>query len=586
MNIFHHFHQLLVSAIDTLVAEGELSLPDGLPRGITVEPPRDSSHGDLSTNAAMVLAKPCKMKPRDIADLLQEKIEQWEHVTAVEVAGPGFINLRLSPTFWQQQIATILQEGGSYGNSTIGEGTRVNVEYVSANPTGPMHIGHARGAVVGDVLATLLLKAGYNVTKEYYINDAGSQVEVLARSVHLRYREALGEDIGDMPAGMYPGDYLVPVGEALAAQYGDKYVRSDEQAWLSLFQRYTVDAMMVMIRDDLAALGVAHDIFTSEAAIVEAGKVEQAVTQLEKAGLIYTGVLEPPKGKPPPDDWEERPQTLFKSAQFGDDVDRPLKKSDGSYTYFTPDIAYHYDKFQRGHDVLIDIWGVDHGGYVKRVKAAVAAITDGKAECHMLLCQLVKLIKNGEPFKMSKRAGTFVTLRDMLDEVGRDVLRFMMLTRKNDAPLDFDIDKALEQSKDNPVFYVHYAHARCCSVLRHASKEMVEAYAQAQTPDSTLLSKLERPGELALIQKMTQWPRVVESAASSFEPHRIAFYAQEVAAEFHSLWNQGNDNETLRFLIEDNTTLTAARLALVMATKQLLASALDVMGVEPMQEMQ
>lgn len=587
MNLFRHFQHRIRDAILSLAEQGTLALPDqpeDLLSAITAEPPRDADHGDIATNAAMVLAKPCRMKPRDIAELLKPVIEAFDDVIMVEIAGPGFINLRLAPSIWQQQVATILTEGINYGDSQRGEGRKVNVEYVSANPTGPMHIGHARGAVVGDALARLLSKAGYAVTKEYYVNDAGAQVEVLARSAHMRYREALGEDIGEIPEGLYPGDYLKPVGAALVQHHGDKYKDAPESEWLALFKQEAMEAMMALIQSDLMQLGVSHDVFTSEQSLVNKGKVEEALSALEDKGLIYTGVLEPPKGKTP-DDWEPRPQTLFKSSAFGDDVDRALKKSDGSYTYLTPDIAYHYDKFQRGHAIMIDVLGADHGGYVKRIKASVSAMSDKQAELHVLLCQLVRLLKNNEPFKMSKRAGNFVLLSDVVELVGKDVLRFIMLTRKSDAQLDFDVDKVREQSKDNPVFYVQYAHARCKSVLRHAKADMPESYAQSAKPDMTLLALLEHPTEQHAIRKLANWPRIVETAAETYEPHRIAFCVQEMAAEFHMLWNKGNDDETMRFLLPDQPDRTAARLALVRAVATVIASGLNVMGVEPLEEM-
>lgn len=586
MNLYTYYRQHVLDALKALRMEGLVQLADDVPlHAIQAEPPRDPEHGCIATNVAMVLAKAAGQKPRDLAQLVADKMLLVDGVREVEIAGPGFINMRLHDHVWQQHLLDMIAAGEGYGQSDVGKGTHINIEYVSANPTGPMHIGHARGAVVGDALAGLLQKAGYAVTKEYYTNDAGGQVEVLARSVHLRYREALGEAIGEIPPGYYPGDYLVPAGQALAKEFGDQYKNADDKEWLPVFQERAIAAMMEMIRGDLKALGVEHDVFSSEKAIVAGGKVEEALKFLEDKGLIYTGVLEPPKGKLP-DDWEARPQTLFKSSEFGDDVDRALKKSDGSYTYFTPDIAYHYDKYTRGANVLIDVLGADHGGYVKRIKAAVAAMSDGKAGCEVLLCQLVKLMKNGEEFKMSKRAGTFVTLRDVVELVGKDVLRFIMLTRKNDASLSFDVEEVQQQSKDNPVFYVQYAHARCCSVQRHAQAEFSDALKLAQKPTAELLAVLSHPAELALIRQLATFPRMVESAALAYEPHRIAFFLQEIAASFHGLWNLGNSEAELRFLQADNPDATAAHLVLVQAVQAVIAAGLGVIGVTPMQEMQ
>ncbi len=473
MNIFKQIEQSIHAIVERLKAEGKL--PETVSAAkVEATPSREASHGDIATNAAMVLAAQAGKKPREIADLLVDYLTKIEGVARADIAGPGFINLTLAPSVWQQSIATILEHGRGYGNSNIGQGRRANVEYVSANPTGPMHVGHGRGAVYGDALATLLLKAGYNVTKEYYINDAGAQVDKVAESVYLRYREACGEAIGEIPEGLYPGDYLIPIGEALRRLHDRRLLTMDRAQWLPIVRDYALEAIMVMIKDDLAALGIHHDVFTSERALTQAGKVDEAIRVLDEKGLVYTGVLEPPKGKTP-EDWEPRPQTLFKSSEFGDDCDRPVKKSDGSWTYFAPDIAYHFDKCKRGFDLLIDVFGADHGGYVKRIKAVVQALSGGKVEMEVKLCQLVKFLRGGEPMKMSKRAGTFVTVREVVDEVGRDVFRFIMLTRKNDVPLDFDFQKVMEQSKDNPVFYVQYAHARCRSIARRAAEEMPEA---------------------------------------------------------------------------------------------------------------
>ena len=583
MNLFTHFRERIAGLIDELVQAGEL--PDGLDLSrITVEPPREAAHGDVTTNAAMLLAKPAKKNPRDIAALLAAKVEGLDGVTGVEIAGPGFINMRLGDDFWQARLRDILDAGAAYGDSAAGQGQKVNVEYVSANPTGPMHVGHARGAVFGDALAALLDKAGYAVTREYYINDAGAQVDVLARSLHLRYREALGEDIGTIPEGLYPGDYLIPAGQALVERDGEKWQDADEADWLPVVRDFAIDAMMDMIRDDLHALGVDHGVFTSERELVKGGKVDEALAFLKGQGLIYEGVLEPPKGKLP-DDWEEREQTLFKATDFGDDVDRPVAKSDGSWTYFATDMAYHLDKYRRGFADMIDVWGADHGGYVKRMQAAIKALTGGEGTLDVKLCQMVSLSENGEPVKMSKRAGTFVTLRDVVDKVGKDVVRFIMLTRKNDAGLEFDFAKVTEQSKDNPVFYVQYAHARVNSVMRMAADELGADAVGANAVHGANLSRLSDANELSLIKLLTQWPRIVESAATAHEPHRIAFYLGDVAAEFHGLWNKGKDDKSLRFVIADDAELTLARLAMIRAVANVIASGLQVFGVTPVEEM-
>ncbi|MBI5162787.1 MAG: arginine--tRNA ligase [Magnetospirillum sp.] len=583
MNLFKHFRDEIDAVVAGLIAAGRL--PVGIDTSkVTAEPPREAEHGDVSTNAAMVLSKPAGIKPRELAELLAAQLKANPAVTAVEIAGPGFINLRLAESFWAARLADVLRAGIAYGDSTAGGGRPVNIEYVSANPTGPMHIGHARGAVVGDALAALLEKAGFAVTREYYINDAGAQVDVLARSVHLRYREALGEAIGEIPEGLYPGDYLKPAGTALAQAHGEAFRAAAEAAWLPVFRPFAIAAMMDMIREDLAALGVRHAVFTSERALVEAGKVDDALAFLDSHGLIYQGVLEPPKGKLP-EDWEPRPQTLFRATQFGDDVDRPLKKSDGSWTYFATDIAYHLDKFRRGALDMIDVWGADHGGYVKRMQAAVKAITGGQGALDVKLCQMVNLLKGGQPFKMSKRAGTFVTLRDLVEAVGKDVVRFIMLTRKNDAHLDFDLDKVLEQSRDNPVFYVQYAHARAHSVMRHAREMWPEVELEGTALAGAPLGRLTDPAELALIKGLAGWPRLVESAAEAHEPHRVAFYLYELAALFHGLWNKGKDEARLRFLLEDDREVSLARLGLVRAVASVVASGLKIFGVEPVEEM-
>jgi len=583
MNIHQTFLAEIRAAIDALSAAGALPVDLDTSR-ISAEPPREAGHGDISTNAAMVLAKAAKMKPRDIAEALAPKLAALETVTKVDVAGPGFINLTLSADFWRKNLVHILNAGAAYGDSQFGNGAKVNVEYVSANPTGPLHVAHARGAVIGDALANLLSKAGYDVTTEYYINDAGNQVEALARSAHLRYREALGEAIGDIPEGLYPGAYMVPVGQALAAKHGDTFQNADEAAWLPLFQDFAVAEMMDTVKADLAALGIEQDVFTSERALVEAGAVDDMFAALKDKDLIYTGVLEPPKGKTP-DDWEPRPQTLFKATDFGDDVDRPLKKSDGSWTYFANDIANHHDKFKRGFTTMIDIFGADHGGYVKRMKAAVTAMSGGAADLDIKLCQMVHLKKGGEPMRMSKRAGNFVTLRDLIDEAGRDVVRFIMLTRKQDSQMEFDLDKALEQTRDNPVFYVQYAHARCRSVLRNAL-EMFDADEIA--PDALAqadLSSLDDPAELDLIRQMAGWPRLVDSAAEAHEPHRVAYYLHDLAECFHALWNKGKDEARLRFIDDGDRARTLARLALVQGVAGVVASGLAVFGVMPVEEL-
>jgi len=583
MNLFREMRTQILGVLDGLAADG--TLPQGLNfERIAVEPPRDASHGDMAVNAAMVLARDAKMKPRDIAAALAAKIEALPGVASVEIAGPGFINLRLDNAVWHDCLKEILVEGEKFGRSDAGGGERVNVEYVSANPTGPLHIGHARGAVFGDVLASLLDAAGYDVCREYYINDAGAQVDVLARSAFLRYREALGDDIGEIPEGLYPGEYLKPVGAKIAAEEGARWHNADEDEWLAPIRAKAIDAMMDLIREDLGALGIKHDVFTSERALVEAGRVDEALKTLEDRGLVYTGVLDPPKGKKP-EDWESRPQTLFKATQFGDDVDRPLKKSDGSWTYFASDIANHFDKFKRGFANQIDVMGADHGGYVKRMQAATRAITDDKAALDVKICQLVQLMDKGESVKMSKRAGTFVTLRDLVDEVGKDVVRFIMLTRKNDAGLDFDLTAVTEQSRDNPVFYVQYAHARTHSVMRMAATAMPGIDLSAAALRQADLSRLTDESELGLIRTMGNWPRTVESAAEAHEPHRLAFYMYDLASDFHALWTKGKEDVTLRFIVEDDPALTVARLALVRGVQAVVAAGLGIFGVQPVEEL-
>ena len=576
MSLYAQYAALLDGVLDDLVSDG--MLPADLDRkNVTVEPPRDPAHGDLATNAAMVLAKAAKTNPRALAEAIKPKLEALPPVTSVEIAGPGFINLRLRPDAWRDELRTILREGDAYGRSRVGANERVNVEYVSANPTGPMHVGHCRGAVVGDSLARLLEAAGFRVTKEYYVNDAGAQVDTLARSLHLRYREALGEDIGEMPEGMYPGDYLKPVGTILAAEFGDRYVDKPEAEWLPAFREAGIKAMLDLIRHDLGLLGIHHDIFSSEADVQKSGAVTEAMEVLRSKGLVYEGTLERPKSLDPHDEWEPVELTLFRSSQFGDDQDRPMKKSDGSWTYFGADSAYHWQK-AKSADHLVNIWGADHAGTVKRVQAAVKALTDGRVDLDVKLINMVRLFRDGEPVKMSKRAGDFVTLADVVNEVGKDVVRFMMLTRRADAPLDFDFTKVVEASKDNPVFYVQYAHARMSSLRRKAGEAGVDLSSDA---DLSLLDE----EELALVKRAAQYPRVLEGAALAHEPHRIAFYLYDLAAEFHALWNRGNDDPNRRFLLENNPQLSRARLELAAGIAQIIRSGLDLMGVAATEEM-
>jgi arginyl-tRNA synthetase len=576
LSLYAQYSALLDGVLDELQSEG--GLPVEIDRNsIAVEPPRDPAHGDLATNAAMVLAKQAKTNPRTLAELIAPKLQAVPAVTSVEIAGPGFINLRLSPDAWRDELRTILGQGEAYGQSSIGGAERVNVEYVSANPTGPLHMGHCRGAVVGDALARVLEAAGFRVTKEYYVNDAGGQVDTLARSVHLRYREALGEDIGEIPEGMYPGEYLKPIGEQLSAEFGDRYAASPESEWLELFRERAVAAMLDLIRGDLALLGIHHDLFASEAQLQKEGAVDAAMEMLRSKGLVYEGTLERPKSLDLADEWEPVELTLFKSTQFGDDQDRPMKKSDGSWTYFGSDAAYHLRKADTA-DHLVNIWGADHAGTVKRVQSAVTALTGGRVDLDVKLVQMVRLFRAGEPVKMSKRGGTFVTLADVVREVGKDVVRFMMLTRRADAPLDFDFAKVVEASKDNPVFYVQYAHARISSLKRKAADAGVELGAPA---DLSLLDD----EELALVKLAAQFPRTVEGAATAHEPHRIAFYLYDLAAAFHALWNRGNDDPERRFLLEDNPQLSRARLELALGIGQIVRSGLDLMGVEAAEEM-
>ena len=580
MNLFADIRELVVAELQALMAEG--ALPQGLDlAGVAVEPPRDAGHGDMATNAAMVLAKPAGMQPRAIADALAARLMEDPRIAGADVAGPGFLNLRLQPAAWQGLVREVLVQGTDYGRSQLGQGRRVNVEFVSANPTGPMHVAHARGAVVGDALAALLAFAGYQVTREYYINDGGGQVDVLARSAYERYREAHGLS-PEIAEGLYPGDYLIPVGQALKDKYGASLLDQPESVWLADVRVFATDMMMAMIREDLAALGVKMDVYSSEKALYGTGQIEAALERLRQLDLIYTGTLEPPKGKAP-EDWEAREQTLFRSTAFGDDQDRPVQKSDGSWTYFAPDIAYHYNKVVRGFDELINIFGADHSGYVKRLKAVVSALSENRVSLDIKLIQLVKLLKGGQIVKMSKRAGTFVTLRDLIDEVGPDVVRFVMLTRKNDVALDFDFDKVTEQSKDNPVFYVQYANARVNSILRKARSD-----ASLDVSDAALsaahLAHLGHEAELEVIRKLGEWPRLVEIAAKGHEPHRVAFYLYELASDFHGLWNKGNDDDSLRFLQED-TAVSAAKIALARAVGVVICAGLGILGVTPVEEM-
>jgi arginyl-tRNA synthetase len=579
MNLFSDIRTLVLAELDSMMQAGDL--PGGLElAAVAVEPPRDASHGDMATNAAMVLAKPAGMAPRAIAEKLAARLKTDPRIASVEVAGPGFLNLSLVPAIWADLLTATLQEGADCGRGAIGAGVKVNIEFVSANPTGPMHVGHVRGAVFGDALARLLDFAGYDVTREYYINDGGAQVDVLARSAYERYREAMGLE-PEIREGLYPGDYLIPVGEAMKAKWGESLLDQPEEVWLEDVRNYATEMMMQMIREDLAALNVQMDVYSSEKALYGTGQIEAAINTLRDMGLIYEGTLEPPKGKLP-DDWEAREQTLFRSTAHGDDVDRPVMKSDGAWTYFAPDIAYHYNKVQRGFDQLIDIFGADHGGYVKRMKAAVSALSGGKVPLDIKLIQLVKLWKNGEPFKMSKRAGTFVTLRDVVEQVGADVTRFVMLTRKNDAPLDFDFAKVLEQSKDNPVFYVQYANARINSVMRKA------AAAGVAVDDASLaaadLTQLSNAAEINLAKKIAEWPRLVEIAARGNEPHRVAFYLYELASDLHGLWNRAKDEPELRF-VQDDPATTQVKIALARATGVVISAGLAILGVTPVEEM-
>jgi arginyl-tRNA synthetase len=576
--LYTGFAAKLDASLDQLVAAGDLPA-DIARRNVTVEPPRDPSHGDLAINAAMVLAKQAKTNPRALAEKIVAILQADDEVSSAEIAGPGFINLRLTQAVWQRELAAIAALGADYGRSAMGAGTRVNVEYVSANPTGPMHMGHCRGAVVGDALAGLLEFAGHTVTREYYVNDAGGQVDVLARSAHHRYREALGKDAGELAEGLYPGDYLKPIGADLAQEFGDTFADADEADWLVLFRQKSVAAMMELIKADLALLGIHHDLFSSEAALQEAGKPAEAEAWLREKGLVYDGVLEAPKGKAPPEDWEPVELPLFRSTQFGDDQDRPIKKSDGKWTYFGADLAYHFQKADDA-DALIDIWGADHAGTVKRIKAAVAALTQGAGRdvpFDVKLVQMVHLMRDGEPVKMSKRSGSFVTLDEVVKEVGKDVVRFTMLTRKPEAQMEFDFAKVVEASKDNPVFYLQYAHARICSTLRKAADEGLG-------PNGKNLDLLTE-SELALVREAAQFPRIVEAAAAAREPHRIAFYLNDLAAVFHSYWNAGNDDPSKRMIQSENETVTGVRLFMAVQIAQVIRNGLGILGVEAVETM-
>jgi arginyl-tRNA synthetase len=585
-NIFAEMLERVRYVSDELIAAGDLPANVDLSR-VTVEPPRDQAHGDMATNVAMVLAKEAGKKPRELAEIIAAKLRADDLVAEVEIAGPGFINLSLKSSAWFAALRDAVRLGRQYGRSDVGRGVPVNVEYVSANPTGPIHVGHGRGAVFGDALASLLAFAGFGVTREYYVNDAGAQVNVLARSAFVRYREALGEAVGAIPEGLYPGEYLKPVGTALAAQFGDALKKMPEAEWLPIVRTEAIEMMMAMVRVDLAALNIAHDTFYSERSLLhgDVDLVAHTIDWLRERGFVYEGRLLPPKGAPV-EDYEDREQTLFRSTAFGDDVDRPLKKSDGSYTYFASDMAYHRSKLERGFRTLIDVWGADHGGYIKRMQAAVAALSDGKANLDVKLIQLVRLLRAGVPVKMSKRAGEFVTLREVVDEVGRDAVRFMMLFRKNDAPLDFDLAKVVEQSRDNPVFYVQYGHARGQSVFRNAREAFpdlpTDSGGLVETADLELLSD---PAELALMRQVALYPRVIEAASAAHEPHRIAFYLFDLASEFHALWTLGNAAPHLRFIIQNDRQMTLARLVLVQGVVTVLASGLALLGVAAPDEM-
>ena len=582
MNVFHFFQEAVLTVIQNLILEGHL--PQGLDLNrITVDPPKEKSHGDMATNAAMVLAKPAGQNPQKLAELIAQSLRLLPDVAQVEIAGPGFINITLKPDFWLRQLIEILAYGSNYGDSKFGAGEKVNIEYVSANPTGPMHTGHGRNAVLGDAIAALLQKIGYKVCREYYVNDAGGQIDALARSVYLRYLEALGHPIkdSDFLEGMYGADYLVPAGKELAAQKGDIWVGQPESVWISDIRQFSVEQMMILIHQDLEAIGVHMDVFFSEKKLIDAGGVEKALKVLQDKGDLYEGVLERPKGHDV-EDWEPRPQTLFRATEYGDDVDRPLQKSDGSWTYFASDIAYHLDKFNRGFTQMIDVLGADHGGYLKRIQAATRAVTGGEGLVEVKSCQMVNFMENGVPIKMSKRAGTFIKLRDVIDRVGKDVTRFIMLTRRHDMGIDFDFSKVVEQTRENPVFYVQYAHARVSSVLRHGLALFPNALDDASKINVTLLTD---ESELEMIKLLANWPRQIEVAALTREPHRIAYFLHDVASAFHSLWNKGKDQTHLRFIEPEDQEKTCARLALVKGAATVIASGLELFGIAPLEEM-
>ena len=580
MNLFTHVRGILIEVLNNLSSQGILPTDTDF-SNITVEPPKDTRHGDMATNAALVLSKLVETKPRDLAQIISVSLAKEEIISSVDIAGPGFINISFSEVCWHNLLSSVLLAGKNFGRSNMGSSQKVNVEFVSANPTGPLHVGHTRGAVFGDALASLLSYSGFEVTREYYINDGGAQVDVLARSIFLRYQEAFGRKVVFVD-GTYPGDYLIPIAIGLKEKVGDSYLNKSEDEWLPELRDYAVDAMMDLIRSDLDLLGIKMDTFFSEKSLYGSGQIEAALGRLRDNGLIYKGVLEPPKGKKT-DDWEPREQTLFKSTEHGDDVDRPVLKSDGSWTYFAPDIAYHFDKISRGFDHLIDIFGADHGGYVKRMKAAVSALSNGKVPLDIKLCQLVKLYQNGEPYKMSKRAGNFVMLRDLVEQVGPDVTRFVMLTRKNDAELDFDFQKVLEQSRENPVFYVQYAHARIKSVIRKAEKLNIDIAERALSEAN--LSSLTHASELGLIKKIAEWPRLIEVAARLYEPHRVAFYLFDLSSQLHAHWSKGSDDQSLRFLNTDDLTITQSKIALARAVSIVISSGLAILGVEPAEKM-
>ncbi len=585
MNYFNFLHERVLTEINGMVKDGEL-LPDLPIDNITTESPRDPNHGDVATNAALVLAKPASLSPIHIAELLSKRLQDYDDTNLVEIAGPGFINLRLKNSFWHNYLFKTLIAGENFGklNLPLSKKRKINIEFVSANPTGPMHIGHARGAVFGDALASVLEFIGHDVVREYYINDAGEQVNTLARSTHIRYLENFGETLTEIPTGLYPGNYLKEVGKKLFLQVGNKYFGKDESLWINKIKDFSLNQMMDLIKDDLAALGIYHSKFVSEEKIIKDGKIEKILLKLQNMGLIYSGVLDPPKGKEDKD-WEPREQTLFRSTNFGDDVDRSLQKSDGTWTYFASDAAYHFDKIERGYDTLINVWGADHGGYIKRIKAVVDSLSNQKVVLDVKICQMVHLLRAGKPIKMSKRSGEFVTLRDAVDEVGKDVIRFIMLTRRNDVPLDFDFSLVTEESRDNPVFYVQYAHARCCSILRNALKAIPTLNLNLDSLSSANLSLLTHPKEISVIKSLVSWPKVVETAALSHEPHRIAFFLRELAASFHALWTQGKKENELRFLITENHELSEARIALVAGCALGLSIGLNLMGVTPVKEL-